>query len=531
MGVDDRTFLGSSLGDTGSPTYHAGVHTALTRLIPSRLMPSGQSRRGGRRGTIGLTVAGSLVLTAALGGAIVPAAVAEDASPAATPLSTPAPLGGSTSPGPSSGSSSSPSSQPSESAPTVVVAPGAPTILNVSGGRASGQLAVTYAPPESDGGAPITSYEASIDAGSTWWPCADSVGECTLTNLRNGVQYRVTMRAVNGIGPGPASETAAGVPSIPVGLDPDKPKKLPKPRTWVGASFNAAGNGLGVDGSKTRLGVGTLPELTFSRAIPDKRVVESHLAVSAVLPDGKVRKINGAWGWISDRTAVFRPTQYWPGHATIMVNSSLDRAVLGQAGGKTLVGKRDLAKTWTFRTDRKLIARVDGAKVNMKVFVDGKKVHTFPVSLGKDGWETRNGVKVISTQKEPVKIYRSESLGLGPEEAYALEADWNTRLTPTGEFIHTATWAYGRIGRYNGSHGCTNMRSEDAEWIFKETIPGDVVLYSNTGGTTVQDWNGPGGLWNIPWSEWLKKSALGSGSGQVDTSNDAPTTVVEDASA
>lgn len=433
---------------------------------------------------------------------------------------------------PTPSSTSAPTSTPSASASAVVVvAPGAPTILNVTGGAASGQLAVTYAPPTSDGGAPISSYEASIDRGGSWWPCAGTSGECVLTNLRNGTQYRVSLRAVNPIGPGPASDAAAGVPTVPVGSDPAKPKKLPKPRAWVSATFNAASNGLGVDGAKVRLGVGTLPSLTFSRAVPDKRVVESHLGVSAVLPDGKVRKVSGAWGWTSDRTAVFRPVKYWPGHATIMVTSTLDRAVMGQSGGTYLVGKRDLAKTWTFQTDRKLVARVDGAKVNMKVFIDGKKVKTFPVSLGKDGWETRNGVKVVSTQKEPVKIYRSESLGLGPEEQYALEADWNTRLTPTGEFIHTATWAYGRLGRYNGSHGCTNMYSDDAEWIYKETIPGDVILYENTGGTTVQEWNGPGGLWNIPWSQWLKKSALGSGSGQVDISDDAPETVVEDASA
>lgn len=390
---------------------------------------------------------------------------------------------------------------------------------------------MTYAPPTSDGGSPVLSYQASIDRGGTWWPCSGTSGECVLTNLRNGTQYRVSLRAVNGVGPGLASAQAVGVPTVPVGSDPAKPAKLPKPRAWVSATFNAASNGLGVDGPNVRLGVGTLPSVTFSRAIPDKAVVESHLSVSAVLPDGKVRKVAGAWGWTSDRTAVFRPMDYWPGHATIMVTSTLDRAVLGQDGGTSLVGKRDLAKTWTFQTDRKLIARVDGAKVNMRVFIDGRKVETFPVSLGKDGWETRNGVKVISTQKEPVKIYRSESLGLGPEEQYALEADWNTRLTPTGEFIHTATWAYSRIGRYNGSHGCTNMRSEDAEWIFNETIPGDVILYENTGGETVQEWNGPGGLWNIPWSQWLKKSALGSGSGQVEISQDAPVAVVEDASA
>ena len=116
-------------------------------------------------------------------------------------------------------------------------------------------------------------------------------------------------------------------------------------------------------------------------------------------------------------------------------------------------------------------------------------------------------------------IYLSTSLGLGPEEEYELVAPWNTRLTPTGEFIHTARWAYGRIGYYNGSHGCTNMREEDAKWIYDKTIPGDVVLYVNTGGETVQSWNGPGGLWNIPWDKWLKKSALGSNTGVVDTSN------------
>ena len=447
-------------------------------------------------------------------------AVALGAAPAGAEDATPQPS--------STGTSTT---APTPSQPTVAVAPGAPSILNVVGGTASGQLAITYAPPAADGGSAITSYEASIDKGSTWWPCAGTTGECVLTNLRNGTQYRVSVRALNSVGPGPASDQAAGVPTLPAGADPAKPRKLPKPRAWVSASFNAASNSLGVDGSKVRLGVGTLPAITFSRAIPDKRVAESHLEVSAILPDGKLRKVEGAWGWTSERTAVFRPKTYWPGHATILVTSTLDRAVMGQSGGKYLVGKRALATTWTFRTDRKLIARVDGERVNMRVFIDGRKVQTFPVSLGKDGWETRNGVKVISTDKEPVKIYRSESLGLGPEEQYALEADWNTRLTPTGEFIHTATWAYGRIGRYNGSHGCTNMRAEDAEWIFTKTIPGDVVLYDKTGGTTVQDWNGPGGLWNVPWSQWLKKSALGSGSATVDTTTDAPVEVVEEASA
>jgi len=407
---------------------------------------------------------------------------------------------------------------PSPSAAPRVTAPSAPTITKVSTGLVSGQLRVAYAPPASDGGSAVTSYEVTVDGGSAWWPCVGTSGICTLTSLTNGTDYTVSMRAVNAAGPGPASAPSTGTPAIPAGSDPDKPEKLPKPRVWANATFNAAGNNLGVDGSRTKLGVGTLPKLSFTRAIPDKRVVETHLSVKAILPDGRVKKVKGAWGWLSDRTAVFRPMKYWPGNATITVTSTLDRAVMGKSDKAYVVGNRDLGTSWTFRTARKLIAKVDGQRVNMRVWIDGEKVKTFPVSLGKDEWETRNGVKVISTQKEPTHTYLSTSLNLGPEEEYELVAPWNTRLTPTGEFIHTAQWAYSRIGRYNGSHGCTNMYEQDAKWIFDRTIPGDVVVYENTGGDTVQSWNGAGGLWNIPWDQWLKKSALGSG-GSVDTSD------------
>ena len=407
---------------------------------------------------------------------------------------------------------------PSPTAPASAVVPSAPVITSVQPGVVSGQLLVAYAPPASDGGSAVTQYDVSVDS-VTWWPCVGTDGTCTLMNLTNGATYPVSLRAVNAVGAGPASATVSGVPAIPAAYDPAKPKKLPKPRSWVNATFDAAGNIVGVDGKDMRLGVGVLPQLTFTRAIPDKAVVETHLTVTALTDSGRVRKVKGAWGWLSDRTVMFRPAKYWPGRATISITSTLDRAVMGKSGSRYVVGSRDLGTTYTFRTARKLIAKVDGQKVNMRVWIDGTKKKTFGVSLGKSEWETRNGVKVISTQKEPTHTYLSTSLGLGPEEEYELEAPWNTRLTPTGEFIHTARWAYGRIGYYNGSHGCTNMREEDAKWIYDKTIPGDVVLYVNTGGETVQSWNGPGGLWNIPWDKWLKKSALSSETGAVDTSN------------
>lgn len=315
--------------------------------------------------------------------------------------------------------------------------------------------------------------------------------------------------------------TPAPTPSAtPSPSDPAKPAVLPARRAWVRASLDAAGNLPGIDAATTRLGVGTLPFLRFTRAIPDKAAVERHLMVVARDDaTGREHFVAGAWGWIGDRTVVFRPRTYWPGRSTITITSDLDRTVLGvQPDGTAVVGSPSLARTWVFRTARKLVARVDGERKRMTVSVDGKIRKRFGVSLGTTDWETRNGVKVIGDGKLADKTYTSEALGItDPEEQYSLDAKWNTRLTPTGEFIHTATWAYGRIGRWNGSHGCTNMFEQDAKWIYDNTVPGDPVVYVRTGGSMMEPWNGPGGLWNIPWESWLMRSALATA--RPDTSN------------
>ena len=398
--------------------------------------------------------------------------------------------------------------------------PDAPTISAVTP-MSSGALLVSYQAPASDGGSPITSYEVTIDGGSTWYACAPTPNACPLGSLKNGQPYTVSMRAVNAAGPGEASAAVTATARIPEGADPDKPAKLPRPRASVTASFSAASNLPGVS-SAAKLGVGTLPRLRFNRDIPDKAVVERHLTVTATDEvTGKVSVVPGAWGWTDNRTVVFRPRTFWPGNSLITITSTNDGAVMGTQGTVALVGSPSLAQQYTFRTARSFIGKVDGSAHKMNVYVDGRKVRTIPVSLGTTDWETRNGVKVLSGIKEPNKIYTSASLGLtDPEDFYELPSKWNTRLTPTGEFIHTASWAYGRIGRWNGSHGCTNMFEQDAKFIYDRTIPGDVFVYANTGGSTVESWNGPGGLWNIPWSSWLRKSALSSVTGQADLSND-----------
>lgn len=407
-----------------------------------------------------------------------------------------------------------------------------PSIISVTPGASATVLDVVYAAkvpdPALSSGAPLV-YQISVDT-VNWYPCpalpiaegavvgSPIQGTCPLSSLAPLRSYGVYMRSTQGLAASSVVGPIVATTQPPLDANPAKPKKLPKNRLWVNAKFIAASNSLGVDGSKVRVGVGVLPKIVFSTGISDKKTVEENLVVSAQLPSGKLVPVIGAWGWLNETSAVFRPKKYWPGKSTIRVASSLGRTILGKSGSKSLIGLARLNTTYSFQTARSFIAKVDGKTKKMKVFVDGVKVQTFKVSLGKDEWETRNGTKVVSTAKEANKVYRSESLGLTePEDQYELDAKWNTRLTPTGEFIHAATWAYGRLGVYNGSHGCTNMFEDDAQWIYDETIPGDVIFYTNTGGAINEPWNGPGGLWNIPWNKWLQKSASYSGSANVNT--------------
>jgi hypothetical protein len=90
---------------------------------------------------------------------------------------------------------------------------GAPSITSIAGG--TGSLAVSFNPPSSDGGSPITSYEYSLDGSSSWVsvPLADiSSNSFTISSLTNATTYAVRIRAVNAIGPSAASSPTNGTP-------------------------------------------------------------------------------------------------------------------------------------------------------------------------------------------------------------------------------------------------------------------------------------------------------------------------------
>ncbi|MEW2520422.1 L,D-transpeptidase [Actinacidiphila alni] len=220
----------------------------------------------------------------------------------------------------------------------------------------------------------------------------------------------------------------------------------------------------------------------------------------------------GSWYWVDDRTLHYRPSTYWPAHATINVSSTLN-GVRVQDG---LYGGAD--KSLTVHTGDRVEALTDAGTHEMTFKRNGKVVRTLPVTTGKPGFSTRNGIKVVLGKESFVRM-QSESIGIaaGSSDSYDLPVYWATRVTWSGEYVHAAPWSEGSQGYANVSHGCTGMSTENAHWFFDNVREGDIVQVVNSLGDMMTPFDNGFGDWNLNWSQWKKGSALGD-AGQSATS-------------
>ncbi len=100
---------------------------------------------------------------------------------------------------------------------TVPTPPAAP--VTVSAVPNDGSITVTWTPPTSDGGAPISSYVATATVGGVFTTCsiAPPATTCTITGLTNDVQHLVYAQAVNVAGLSPI-DIGSMRQATPVGL-------------------------------------------------------------------------------------------------------------------------------------------------------------------------------------------------------------------------------------------------------------------------------------------------------------------------
>jgi lipoprotein-anchoring transpeptidase ErfK/SrfK len=243
------------------------------------------------------------------------------------------------------------------------------------------------------------------------------------------------------------------------------------------------------------VGVGMPVMVTFSRAIRDKAQVERSLELRTSKP------VVGAWYWMDDQTVWFRPKRFWPAYTKVHLIAHL----AGVRGGPGLYGAADLSQAFT--VGESLVTVASTSTHRMKVWVNGKLSHDWPISTGQPGDDTPNGAYLTIEKGNPVDM-DSCSYGVcaGDPGYYNVLVYDSVRFTWSGDYIHSAPWSVGEQGFTNVSHGCVNLAPGYAVWYYDRAVRGDpvTVVGSPVGGT----WNDGWTIWFLSWQKLVAGSAL-----------------------
>ncbi len=134
-------------------------------------------------------------------------------------------------------------------------------------------------------------------------------------------------------------------------------------------------------------------------------------------------------------------------------------------------------------------------------------LRTYPVSLGKPASPSSSGNLLLMT-RSPAELFDSSTYGVpvNSPDGYRTRVQWAMRLTWSGEFIHAAPWSVADQGRRNVSHGCVNLSTSAAKWVYDQASVGVPVTVRGTERHVV--WGDGWTDWDRPWEEYVKGSAL-----------------------
>lgn len=250
--------------------------------------------------------------------------------------------------------------------------------------------------------------------------------------------------------PGVTTGTAAGQNPLPFTGEP--PFRPP--------TFNP------VNGSM--VGVAKPIIINFAVPIANRQMAEDAIHISSNPP------VPGRFYWLSDSQVRWRPQDFWPKGTVVNIDA---------AGTKS-----------RFRVGESLVATVDNDTKQMEIMRDGELVKTFPVSMGKSGYETKNGTYYVLEKFADI-VMDSSTYGVpvSAAEGYKIDVEDAVRIDNSGIFVHGAPWSEADQGVRNVSHGCINLSAEDAQWFYDNFGSGDPVVVKNSTGLYdqndgAQDW-------------------------------------------
>ena len=229
----------------------------------------------------------------------------------------------------------------------------------------------------------------------------------------------------------------------------------------------------------------------FDSPVTDKAAVQKAMTVTTSVPT------EGAWAWLDDRSAHWRPKTYWtPG-----TQVNLDAKLYGLSFGDGVYGAED--RTSHFTIGRSQIVKANTQTHRLVIIRDGKQVADFPASYGLEsdpGRVTNSGTHVVMS--------KHESYGMtNPKYNYEnVVVPWAVRISNNGEFIHGYAPSMWAQGKQNVSHGCANLAPANAKIYFDSAMTGDPVeIVGSTEQLGPED--GDYYDWALTWDQWLAKSA------------------------
>ena len=294
-------------------------------------------------------------------------------------------------------------------------------------------------------------------------------------NLRPGSEVVVTATAENEAG----EETELSTEFTTFDASPGQ-------RLELASNFPSSGD---------TVGVGMPVVINFDLPVTNKAQVENSMNVVAE------QEVSGAWNWITDQMAVFRPEEYWAAYQEVTVDLNL----AGVEASEGVYGVRNYQID--FEIGRELIATMHVPDHEMVIEIDGEEDRVIEVSNGAANREfdtTTTGTHVLMERYEHLTM-DSATVGI-PEDApgsYRVDVQYAVRTSNSGEFVHEASYN-GNIGSANTSNGCTNLRYDDAKWFYENTLMGDILDTTGTDREFKHD-NG-WGYWQKSWDEWLEGS-------------------------